>query len=163
MSIFRRENVAASSVVSGGSPEPVGPSQKRRITHVAAGTRLRGEVSGATELLIEGEIEGEIRVDSTVTIGAEGSVNGPIAAPVVRVSGSVVGNVTASDRVEVAPSGSVEGDIAAPRVVIAEGAFFKGRVEMKGEGARAARRPRGAAEAAPKPTEAPKPAGNPGS
>lgn len=148
MSIFRRDNAAAMPA-AGGSPEPASPAQKRRITHIAAGSRLRGEVSGATELLIEGEVEGEIRVDSTVTIGAEGSVRGPIAAPMVRVSGSVVGNVVASDRVEVAPSGSVEGDIAAPRVVIAEGAFFKGRVEMKGEGPREGRRPRGTAETAP--------------
>ena len=51
---------------------------------------------------------------------------------VVRVSGRVTGNVAASDRVEVAASGILEGDIAAPRVVIAEGAFFKGRVEMRG-------------------------------
>lgn len=146
MSIFRRENVAASA---GGSPEPAAPYQKRGITHVAVGTRLRGEVSGSTELLIEGEVEGEIRVDATVTIGTEGSVHGPIAAPTVRVSGSVVGSVVASDRVEVAPSGSVEGDISAPRVVIAEGAFFKGRVEMKGEGAREARRPRPGGEPQP--------------
>jgi cytoskeletal protein CcmA (bactofilin family) len=126
MPIFRRETA---SPASGGSSESL---QKRRITHVAPGTCLRGEVTGATELLIEGEVEGEIRVDAPVTVGAEGSVRGPIAAPVVRVVGSVVGNVLASDRVEVAPSGSVEGDIAAPRIVIAEGAFFKGRVEMTG-------------------------------
>jgi len=51
----------------------------------------------------------------------------------VRISGRVTGNVAATDRVEVAASGILEGDIAAPRIVIAEGAFFKGRVEMRGE------------------------------
>src|SRR5215203_6779234 len=133
MSIFRRENASAAPAMSGGSSEPSGPSQRRRITHVAPGTRLAGEVTGSTELLIDGEIEGEIRVDATVTVGAEGAVHGPISAPVVRVAGRVVGNVVASDRVEVAPSGSLEGDVAAPRIVISEGAFFKGKVEMKGE------------------------------
>ena len=66
-------------------------------------------------------------------IGNEGVVQGPVTAQVVRVSGRVQGSIQATERIEVAPSGSVEGDMAAPRVVIAEGAFFKGRVEMKGE------------------------------
>jgi cytoskeletal protein CcmA (bactofilin family) len=147
MSIFRREN-ASSSAASGGSSEPSGASQKRRLTHVAPGTRVRGELTGPTELLIEGEVEGEIRLDATVTVGAEGAVHGPIFAPVVRVGGRVTGNVAASDRVEVAPSGSIEGDISAPRIIIAEGAFFRGRVEMKGDESRSA-----AARPSPPPTD----------
>ncbi len=142
MSIFRRENPSPAAAPSGGSFDAAGSSQKRHLTHVAAGTRIRGEMSGPTELLIEGEIEGEIRLDATVTIGAEGAVQGPVSAPVVRVGGRVTGNVTASDRVEVSPSGSVEGDISAPRIVIAEGAFFRGRVDMKGEGASKPEAPR---------------------
>lgn len=123
----------------GTSPAPAasGPSDsassRRQITHVAAGTLLQGAVTGATELLVEGEIQGEVRVDAPVTVGVEGVVEGPIAAPIVRISGRVTGNVAATDRVEVAASGILEGDIAAPRIVIAEGAFFKGRVEMRGE------------------------------
>src|SRR6185436_19319389 len=119
MSLFRRENSPPPSS-PGGSPEPFGAAQKRRLTHVAAGTRIRGEVTGQTELLIEGEIEGEIRLDATVTVGAEGAVQGPVSAPIVRIGGKVTGNVTA------------------PRIVIAEGAFFKGRVEMHGEENRSA-------------------------
>ena len=143
MSIFRRDNTS-SSPASGGSSEFSSPAQRHRLTHVAAGTRLAGEVTGATELLIEGELRGEIRVEAAVTVGAEGAVEGPVTAPVVRVSGRVVGNVIASDRVEVSPSGSVEGDISAPRIVIAEGAFFKGRVEMRGDRAPGERGPQGA-------------------
>ena len=71
----------------------------------------------------------------------------------VGIAGRVVGDVTASDRVEVAPTGSLEGNVAAPRIVISEGAFFKGRVEMKGHPAREARRPRGAGEPEAKPVE----------
>ncbi|HEY4572798.1 MAG TPA: polymer-forming cytoskeletal protein [Thermoanaerobaculia bacterium] len=123
----------------GASPAPAtsgpsdSPGSRRQITHIAAGTLLQGAVTGATELLVEGEIQGEVRVDAPVTVGVEGVVEGPIAAPVVRISGRVTGNVAATDRVEVAASGILEGDIAAPRIVIAEGAFFKGRVEMRGE------------------------------
>lgn len=135
MSIFRRENVSASPAASGGSSES-SHSQKRRLTHIAAGTRVQGTFTGPTELLVEGEIAGEIRVDALVMIGGEGVVEGPITAPVVRVGGRVIGNVRASDRVEVAASGVLEGDVTAPRVVIAEGALFTGRVEMTGDKAR---------------------------
>ena len=151
MPIFRRESTSSSPAPSGAAPEPASSSQKRRLTHVAAGTRIRGEVTGPTELLIEGEVEGEIRLEATVTVGAEGAVQGPIVAPVVRVGGRVTGNVTAADRVEVSPTGSIEGDISAPRIVIAEGAFFRGRVEMKGEENREPRRTRRAGEAESKP------------
>ncbi len=126
MTIFRRETSAATA-----SSEPSGA--RRHLTHVAAGTLLQGLVTGTTELLVEGEIQGEVRVDAPVTVGPEGAIEGPVTASVVRVSGRVTGNVTASDRVEVSPTGILEGDIAAPRIVVAEGAFFKGKVEMRGE------------------------------
>jgi cytoskeletal protein CcmA (bactofilin family) len=136
MSIFgRRENTGSAPAAPGGSPEqPSTPSrtQQRRITHIAPGSRIQGQLSGPTELLVEGEVEGEIRVDATVMIGTDGVVQGPVTAHVVRIGGRVFGNVTASERIEVAPSGSLEGDVTAPRIVIAEGAFFKGRVEMTG-------------------------------
>jgi cytoskeletal protein CcmA (bactofilin family) len=147
MSIFRRDPTPSTSA-SGGPSESSHASQKYRLTHIAAGTRLQGEVTGGTELLVEGEIEGEVRVDATVTVGAEGLVTGPIAAPVVRIGGRVIGNVMASDRVEVSPSGSLEGNISAPRIIIAEGAFFKGVVDMRKDRAPAAR---GKAGPEPKP------------
>jgi len=147
MSIFRRDHPP--SPAASGGPSESSQSQRYRLTHIAAGTRLRGEVTGGTELLVEGEIEGEVRVDATVTVGAEGVVTGPIAAPVVRIGGRVIGNVIASDRVEVSPSGSLEGNISAPRIIIAEGAFFKGIVDMRKDRASTAR---GQAGPAPKPT-----------
>lgn len=141
-------------------------SQQRRITHIAPGSRIQGQLTGPTELLIEGEVEGEIRVDAAVMIGTDGLVQGPVTAPVVRVGGRLFGNVTASDRVEVAPSGSLEGDVAAPRIIIAEGAFFKGRVEMTGDKAQRpdrnekseeARRPKGTGEPGRPPKGSPEP------
>lgn len=146
MSIFgRRENAGSASAAYGGSQDSGTSStslkqQQRRITHIAPGSRVRGEISGPTELLVEGEVEGEIRIDAVVMIGTDGQVQGPITAQVVRIGGRVFGDVTAADRVEVAPSGTLEGNIAAPRIVIAEGAFFKGQVEMKGERVEEARR-----------------------
>jgi cytoskeletal protein CcmA (bactofilin family) len=142
MSLFGRRDNAGSTPASPGDPgrnQDAQPSssavrsQQRRITHIAPGTRIKGEVNGSTELLVEGEVEGEIRVDAPVIVGGDGVVQGPITAHVVRVGGRVFGNVFATERVEVAPSGTLEGDIQSPRITIAEGAFFKGRVEMKGD------------------------------
>jgi cytoskeletal protein CcmA (bactofilin family) len=149
MSIFRRGDSSPASSLSGGTAAPASPShsssaasaQRRRVTQKAPGTRIEGRITGATELLVEGEVAGEIRVEAAVMIGTDGVVQGPVTAHVVRVGGRVIGDVLATERVEVMPSGSLEGDIAAPRVVISEGAFFKGRIEMRSE--------RGAAEKAP--------------
>ena len=151
MKIFGRSDSSSPSGSSGGSDAPSSPShsaspsssgaaQRRRMTHIAPGTRVVGQLTGPTELLIEGEVEGEVRVDAAVMIGADGVVKGPILANVVRVGGRVEGNVQATERVEVAPSGTLEGDITAPRVIIAEGAFFKGRVEMRPQEKKAAER-----------------------
>lgn len=135
MSIFRRKDDVSPSPHSGASDAAALSSgaQRRRVTHIAPGTRVVGQVTGSTELIVDGEVEGEVHVESAVTVGGEGVVKGPVSAQVVRVSGRVIGNINGGERVEVAPSGSLEGDISAPRVVIAEGAFFKGRIEMRSE------------------------------
>jgi cytoskeletal protein CcmA (bactofilin family) len=144
MALFSRDTGSSSPASPGGSsdssfsPSPASSAssssaQRRRVTHIAAGSRIEGTLTGPTELLIEGEVDGEIRVESAVMIGTEGVVRGPISAQIVRVGGRVFGDVQAADRVEVAPSGGLEGDISAPRVVIAEGAFFKGRVDMRSD------------------------------
>ena len=149
MPLFRRETPSASHAGAVGASES---APQRRLTLIAAGTRLQGEVSGATEVLVEGEVVGELRVDAAVTVGADGVVEGPISAPVVRVGGRVVGPIQATDRVEVLATGSVEGNISAPRVLIAEGAFFKGRVEMTGD--------KGRDSSPPQPKAVPEPAGS---
>ncbi|HEX3553670.1 MAG TPA: polymer-forming cytoskeletal protein [Thermoanaerobaculia bacterium] len=125
MPLFRRETPSASLASTVGASDS---APQHRLTLIATGTRLHGEVSGATEVLVEGEVVGEVRVDAPVIVGADGVVEGPISAPVVRVGGRVVGAIEATDRVEVLATGSVEGNITAPRVVISEGAFFKGRI-----------------------------------
>lgn len=139
MSLFRREPAepprSAPAAPGRAADTSAGPA-RAQATHVAPGTRIRGEISGPAELLVDGEVDGEVRVESTVVVGPGGVVRGPVAARVVRVAGKVYGTVQGSERVDVGASGTLEGDIVAPRIVIAEGAFFKGKVEMKGDGAR---------------------------
>jgi cytoskeletal protein CcmA (bactofilin family) len=143
MPIFRRDSTAGPppSASAAGAAEAHGGGRRGMVTLVAAGTKIKGEVSGATEVQIEGEIEGNVRVDGLVSVSAGGLVHGPVHGRIVRVGGQVVGNVTGAERVEVSAAGSVEGDIAAPRVVIAEGAFFKGKIDMKSDHDQEPRRP----------------------
>ncbi len=137
MSIFRRE--------SEPSPEPPAPARETRpaprapakqkstpsgSTHIATGSKVVGEISGEADLVIDGVIEGEIHLESRVVVSNDGRVEGKIHARSVEVAGKVLGNVRGGERVKVLATGSLEGDVLSPRVEIAEGAFFKGRVEM---------------------------------
>jgi len=139
MPIFRRApspglpTAAAPAVGGVAGDAAAGERRGAAATFIGSGTRVKGEVSGRADVQVEGEIAGNVDVDALVVVGAGGSVLGPVHGRVVRVSGQVAGNVTAAERVEVAAAGSVEGDISAPRVVIAEGAFFKGKIEMKSD------------------------------
>jgi len=137
MAMFRRE-----SENKPPSPAPPGAAAAERRAAsalIAPGCRVTGSIGGNADVQIDGELEGQIRLETTVTIGPSGVVRGDITARIVRIGGKVIGSVRGSERVEVLPSGQLEGDVAAPRVVISEGAFFKGKVEMtgqaKGEGA----------------------------
>ena len=88
-------------------------------------------------------MEGTIQLrDHVLTIGPNGRIKAQVFAKSVIVLGEVTGNVTASDKVDIRDNGSVDGDIIAPRVAIAEGAHFRGSVDMQRKGAPAAAQPK---------------------
>ena len=93
---------------------------------------IKGEVSGSEDLTIEGQVEGKIELkDHILTVGATGQVHAHIIAKSIIVLGQVTGNVTANEKVDIREKGSVDGDIVAPRVAIADGADFRGRIDMR--------------------------------
>lgn len=97
---------------------------------------IKGELSGSEDLTIEGHVEGRIDLkDNVLTIGPNGKIKAEVFAKAVVVLGEVTGNVTASEKVDIRDNGSVDGDIASPRVAIAEGAHFRGAVDMQRSGA----------------------------
>ncbi len=98
---------------------------------------IKGELSGSEDLTIEGHVEGRIDLkDNVLTIGPNGKIKAEVFAKAVVVLGEVIGNVTASEKVDIRDNGSVDGDIASPRVAIAEGAHFRGAVDMQRSGAK---------------------------
>ena len=104
---------------------------------------IKGELTGSEDLTIEGHVEGKIELRQNVlTIGPNGKIKAQVFAKSVIILGEVTGNVTATEKVDLRDNGSVDGDIAAPRVAIAEGAHFRGSIDMQraggktGEGAK---------------------------
>src|SRR5512134_741431 len=102
-----------------------------KIVSIGQSIQIKGDLTGNEDLTIEGKVDGKIILkDHNLTIGANGRITAEIHAKTVLVLGEVVGNVTADDKVEVSATGSMRGDLIAPRVVLADGARFKGSVDM---------------------------------
>jgi cytoskeletal protein CcmA (bactofilin family) len=103
-----------------------------KLVNIGKSIQIKGELTGNEDLTIEGRVDGKIYLrDHNLTVGANGHITAEIHAKSVIVVGDVVGNITADDRVEVASTGSMQGDICAPRVVLADGARFKGSIDME--------------------------------
>jgi len=123
------------------APAPPAPSPTTRMAApgpVASGsacvigskTTFKGELTGDEDILIEGKVEGQIRISRDVRVGPTGVVKASIDAQSVVVSGEVIGDCAAVSRVEIQASGKLTGNIRAPKIVIAEGAQFKGNSDM---------------------------------
>ena len=105
------------------------------IVNIGKSVVIKGELNGSEDLTIEGHVEGTIQLrDHVLTIGPNGRIRAQVFAKAVIVLGEVTGNVTASEKVDIRDNGSVDGDIIAPRVAIAEGAHFRGSVDMQKAG-----------------------------
>ena len=93
---------------------------------------IKGEVSGSESLYIEGRIEGVINLPGNrVTVGPNGQVAAAVTAREVTVHGRIVGNVDAVDRLHVRSEGSLTGDVIAHRIMVEDGAFFKGKIDIR--------------------------------
>jgi cytoskeletal protein CcmA (bactofilin family) len=119
---------------------------------------IKGELSGSEDLTIEGQVEGKIELkDNVLTIGPNGKIKAQVFAKALIVLGEVTGNVTASEKVEIRDGGSVDGDIISPRVAIAEGAHFRGSVDMQRKAAPASQPSKSAQPAAQAAAPVPQP------
>lgn len=116
--------LAAPSV--GASQQPAG-----KAAVIGAGIKVNGEISGNENILIEGRVDGRISLaGNDVTIGRTGQVMADVIAKTIRVAGEVSGDLTAKERVVISGTGNVHGNVVAPRVVLEDGAIFKGSIDM---------------------------------
>ncbi len=93
---------------------------------------IKGELTGNEDMTIEGKVEGNIQLkDHNVTIGSSGTIKAEIFAKNITIMGTVEGDVHAESLVEIKKTGNLNGDIVAPRVIIEDGARFRGSIDME--------------------------------
>jgi cytoskeletal protein CcmA (bactofilin family) len=120
------------------------------VAHIGKSVIIKGELSGSEDLYLDGEVEGNIDLcNFNLVIGPNGRVRANVHAKEAVIHGKVDGNVTGVDRVELKKSAVLNGDIKTQRIVIEDGAFFKGaidihKLEAKTEPARPAKQAVGA-------------------
>jgi cytoskeletal protein CcmA (bactofilin family) len=137
---------------------------EKTTVNIGKSVVIKGELSGSEDLTIEGQVEGKIELRQNIlTIGPNARIKAQVFAKGVVILGEITGNVTATEKVDIRDNGSVDGDIAAPRVAIAEGAHFRGSIDMQRAGgkpeAKTEPKPAAASTAAQQPSHAPAPAG----
>ena len=91
---------------------------------------INGKLTGDEDLTVRGRVEGELSLTRTLIVEPSGVVKANVTVKNAVVSGVVVGNIQATESVELTQEGRMVGDIRAPRVIIVDGASFRGRVDM---------------------------------
>jgi cytoskeletal protein CcmA (bactofilin family) len=137
---------APSPAAEAARPQPITGVDTHRglekTVNIGKSVIIKGELNGSEDLTIEGLVEGKIELRQNVlTIGPNGKIKAQVFAKSVIILGEVTGNVTATEKVDIRDNGSVDGDIAAPRVAIAEGAHFRGSIDMQRTGAKGETKP----------------------
>lgn len=98
---------------------------------IGPGIVINGDISGTESLLIEGKVKGHIQLAShEVTVGQSGEVNADVTAKIIRVAGKVDGDLVGKEKVIISSTGNVRGNIVAPRMLLEDGAIFKGSIDM---------------------------------
>jgi cytoskeletal protein CcmA (bactofilin family) len=91
---------------------------------------ISGSLNGDEDLTVRGRVEGTLTLTRTLVVEPTGVVKAEVQVKNCIISGAIVGNVTASESVEITKEGRMVGDIQAPRVIIVDGASFRGRIDM---------------------------------
>jgi cytoskeletal protein CcmA (bactofilin family) len=117
------------------TPPPKPPSRVDAMpqingTFIGPNVTIEGTVTGSELVTIEGTVKGKINLTGSLLIGTKARVEATVHAKNVTVEGRLNGDVSADDKVELVASATVDGNIKAPKVVVAEGAKFRGSVDM---------------------------------
>jgi cytoskeletal protein CcmA (bactofilin family) len=109
----------------------LGSAPARGAARIGASIEIKGQVTGAEDLQIDGKVDGPVRLQGhELIVGSTAELNSEIHAGEVIVSGKVLGNVHSRGRVDIRKDGSIIGDISSARISIEDGAHFKGRIEI---------------------------------
>ena len=134
MSMFSTRKSESTEPASPARPEPLqsnGASTSARSGGILSReVSIVGSVKFRDELLIDGEVRGDINSTGTLTIGEHASIHGEVRSKSVTVQGTVEGNIFATERCELKAGCTLRGDIEAPRLVVDENATFLGSAKV---------------------------------
>ena len=109
---------------------PTQPGGTFNGTYIGPNITIDGTITGNEKVLIEGTVRGKIDMNGDLLVGTKARVEATVHAKNVTVEGKLTGDIFADDRVELVSSATVDGNIKAPKIVVAEGAKFRGNVDM---------------------------------
>ena len=99
-------------------------------TYFGPNVSIDGAVTGSEVVLVEGSIKGSINLTNDLRVGTKARIEAKVHAKNVTVEGKLTGDISADERVELVASATVDGNIKAPKIIVAEGAKFRGNVDM---------------------------------
>jgi cytoskeletal protein CcmA (bactofilin family) len=105
-------------------------SSRAATTVLGSTIRIQGTVTSSEEILLEGELAGELTLDQRLTISTKGKVEANIKAREVIIGGSIKGNVEATERITLRSGANLVGDVKTGGIVIEDGAYFKGGIDI---------------------------------
>lgn len=99
-------------------------------TVIGAGITIDGEITSEDDVVVQGTLRGKLVTKEAVTVENGGTVEADISGGPIAVAGTVTGNISSNDRVDLQNGAKVVGNVKATRITIADGAQFKGNVDM---------------------------------
>ena len=106
------------------------PRPSNTAAAIGSSMIIVGEIYSREELLVDGEVDGKLELQHRLTVGGNGKVRATIKAREVVVYGNVQGDVEVSDKITIKKGGSLVGDIRTAGIVIDDGAYFKGSIDI---------------------------------
>src|SRR5438445_13667351 len=111
---------------------PAGAIGNVSTARLGSSLHVKGEISGEEDLYIDGTVEGLVHLDERkLTVGVTAKLTADVVAGEVVVYGSVKGNVRGKGKIEIKKDGSVNGDLTTAQIIIEDGAYFKGSIEIE--------------------------------
>ena len=102
-----------------------------KTAYIGESIRFEGTLSGLEDVVVDGAVKGAIRLpECSLTIGPNGRIDADIEARNLTVLGHITGNIVCLERKRLCDSGSIDGDVRAPRILIEDGAVFRGRIDV---------------------------------
>jgi cytoskeletal protein CcmA (bactofilin family) len=145
--MWNREGSVRTDAIKSPANQPDSPAlpaeERRVVAWVGKSVIFKGTLISSEDMTIDGQVEGTIEIrDQGLTIGPDADIRADIVARTVTIHGTVIGNIRASDKVDIRDTGRIDGDLVSPRIILADGALVRGRVDTLSDTSAPAAKPR---------------------